>query len=156
MGVVGVGDEVSDAVVDVALAEVADLEDAIGERLGELEPLAQVGDDLVVEEPLQLVGHAGRGDYDSARVVDDEGGGSAVWVVYGKSAFGNVGLSLVVGGHNEPTPAEALLDVLQEDGVAQKFTAGSVGDSLAGQVVLGRAEAAAGNDDVGAAQRFGR
>ena len=142
----------ADAVIDVAFSEVADLENAIGERLGQLKSLAQVRDDLVVEEPLQLVGHAGKGDDDAARVVDDEGWGSAIRVMDGKCTFGDVGLSLIVGGHDEPAPAEALLDVLQQCGIAHQLSPGGVGDGLTGQVVLGRAEAAARDDDVRAAE----
>ena len=41
----------------------------------------------------------------------------------------------------------------QHPGVLDQLAPGHLGDDLSGQIVLGRADAAAGNDDIGALQR---
>ena len=145
----------ADEVVHAALTHVGDLQDAIGDGLGEVEFPAQVGDYLVGEEPLELEGDAGQGEHYAARVFDDEGRGGAVGVIDDDGALRDVGQALVVGGHDEAPALEAALELLDKARFEDEPPAGGVGDYLSGQVVLGRAESAPGDDDVGAVEGVG-
>ena len=106
------GDQVADAVVDVALSKIADFEHSVGDRFGEIECPPKIRDDLVIEEPFQFVRDAGQCDDTPIRVVDDERRRRTVRVVHGDSPLRNICLALIVRRHDEASPAKSPLDVL--------------------------------------------
>ena len=83
-------------------------------------------------------------------MLDDERGCGAVGVLDGGGACGDVGLLEIVGGGDEVAAVEAFFDLGDEVGVADEFAVGDFGDDLAGEVVLGGADAAGGDDGIGA------
>src|SRR6185312_2148351 len=117
-----------------------------------------------VEERLELAGWAGEQDDDLAvrpalRAVDCRveplAGGAAGFVLEEDGAVDDVGLLLVVGRHGDAAGDEFLLQREEGCGVAMEGEAESGGDGFAGEVVLGGAEAAGEDDDVGAADGDG-
>ncbi len=84
--------------------------------------------------------------------VEELAGGAAVGVVEDLGAFEHVGLLGVVGRHDDAAGGEALVEAGEEIGVAMEREAEGGGDGLAGEVVLGGAEAAGEEDDVGAVE----
>ena len=69
-----------------------------------------------------------------------------------RGAFGDHGLADVDFRHGAGEAAEAFLNAAQDFFVAAKFAAEKIGDGFAGAVVVGGAEAAGGNDQVGAVE----
>jgi len=79
-------------------------------------------------------------------------GSAAVAVGQELGAGDDVGLAEVVGGHGHLAGGEALGDGGEDGGVAVEGATEGFGDGFAGEVVLGGAEAAGEEDDVGAGQ----
>jgi hypothetical protein len=64
-------------------------------------------------------------------------------------------LPLIVRRHDEPTRAEAPLDLFQEMRVEHQLATGHVGNNFTGEVVLRGTKAATGNNDVSSLQGLG-
>ena len=79
-------------------------------------------------------------------------GSGAVGIGKDGGAFENVGLLGIVGGHLPAALGEALLQTGEDFGIAVQGDAERFGDSFAGEVVFGGAEAAAEDQNVGAEQ----
>ena len=151
-GVARLGDQAADLVVHRAFPHVRHLQHPVGKGLRKFELAPGVGDHLVLEQPLHLMGHSGQRIDDALFVLDDEGRRGAVGVLHRNGAFGDVGLALVVGGHDHVAPAEPPVDLLQQPRVPHELAAAHLGDDLPGEVVPGRPEPAAGDDQVGPVQ----
>ncbi len=82
--------------------------------------------------------------------VEPLAGRAAVEVGQDLGAFDLVGLLGVVGRHLHVAGGEALLEELEDGLVAEEREIEGFGEALAGEVVLGGAEAAGEKDDVGA------
>ena len=142
----------ADFVIHPAFAQLGDLEYTIGNRFRQGKAASQVGLDLIVEQPLEFKRHAGQDEDNPSGVFDNKGRGCAVRVFNRDGALGNVGLAFVVGRHDKAAAAEALIDLFQQPRIADQLTAADFGHHLAGQVILGRTQAAAGNHNIGAVQ----
>ena len=114
----------------------------------------QIGGQLTVEHVLQLAGRAGEYGDGVVVVLDDAAGGRAAEVGHDDAAGGEVGLFDVVGGHFA-ADAGHVGDDRVETGLMELHGKVEVfGDHFLGEIVLGGAETAGGDDDVGAAQGF--
>ena len=143
------------AVIDGGLRDEGHAELAAGEKAR-----GQGGEearfDLVGEHGLELFGRAGEQD-DGARLGVDEGveelaGSAAVFVFEQDRAFEDVGLLGVVGRHGDAALGEAALKADEGGVVAAHADAKRGGGGFAGEVVLGGAEAAGKEDEVGAGE----
>ena len=109
--------------------------------------------DFGFEHGFEFVGHAGKEDEDVPVGFEPETRRGAARILENRGAFGNHGLADVDFRHGAGEAAEAFLDAAQDFFVAAKFAAEKIGDGFAGAVVVGGAEAAGGNDQVGAVER---
>ena len=121
-------------------------------------PLEEVGQHIVGDHLLHLVGDARHRVDDSGRAADRhlaaQPGGGADGVGDDAAADGDLGLAQVVRRHVSTPGAEQGCDVLDELGAAFEGGAHHLGDRLAGDVVGGGPEAAAHDDRVGAAEQL--
>jgi len=85
--------------------------------------------------------------------VEKLAGSAAVDVVEDLGAFDDVGLPGVVGRHGDAAGGEALVEAGEQLGAAMQWAAEGGGDGLAGEVVLGGAEASHKDDDIGTRER---
>ena len=118
--------------------------------------LEEVGQHRSVDHLLHLVGHARHGVDDLAAPTRQsrwQPGRGADRVRDDAAADGDVGLAQVVLGHVAAAGAEHAGDLVDELVVALERDAHHLGDRLPGDVVLGRAEAAADEHGVGVAER---
>ena len=113
---------------------------------------AQVGQDAPIEHLGHLVGHTGNGVDHLVPQRADEAGGGARPLRDDGGADGHVGLAGVVGRHGASTVLEEAGDDVDDLLVAHQLDPHDLGDGLPGDVVLGRAEAAADDDPVTAGQ----
>ena len=144
------------AVVDRGLRDESHAELAAGEKArGKAGGEARL--DLVDEHGFELFGRPGEQD-NGARLGVDEGAEelprcAAVLVFEQDGAFEDVGLLGVVGRHGDAALGEAALKSDEGGVVAAHADAESGGGGLAGEIVLGGAEAAGEEDEVGAGER---
>ena len=85
--------------------------------------------------------------------VEPLAGCAAVAVGEEFGAVDDLGLLFVVGRHGDAALGEAFVERGHGVGVFVEFDAERVGDAVAGEVVFRWAEAAGGDDDVGAGER---
>ena len=146
--------QVAEGLVDARLgqapqAEALDADGCAldGHRLDE-------GPQVVGEHRLHLAGHAGQDGHARVVAADDEAGRRALRVGQDGRALGHHGLDAVAGRHLAAVAVEAPLHVLERRVVEHEADARGTGHAVAGQIVLGRAEPAADDDQV-AVRRVG-
>ena len=114
------------------------------------------------EDGFEFFGRAGEEDDDLAvQVAGGRGpegvaplaGGAAVAVGEELGAVDDLGLLFVVGRHGDAARGETFVERGDGVGVFVELDAERVGDAVAREVVFGGAEAAGGDDDVGARER---
>ena len=128
----------------------------VGDGFRKIELAPRVGDHLVLEKPLHLVGHPRQRVDDALLVLDDERRRGAVGILHRNGAFGDVGLALVVGRHDHAAAPKPVVDLLQQARVPQQSAAAHLGDDFPGKIVLGGSKSAAGDDEVSPVQGPGR
>ena len=143
--------ERADARFDVGFAEAGDAEVA-GKETFAVAQFREARSDFGSEHGFQFVGHAGKKDEDVSAGFEPQAGRGAARIRENRSAFGDHGLTDVDFRHGAREAAEAFLDAAEDFFVAAKFSAEEFGDGFAGAVVVGGAEAAGGNDQVGAVE----
>ena len=108
------------------------------------------------EHAPQFGRHAGKQNDDVAIGFEPQSRRGAARVGQNRGAFGNHGLTIVDFGHRAAEAAKAFLDATQDFFVAKQFSAEQIGDGFARAVVVGGAEAAGGNDQIGAVERVAK
>ena len=112
--------------------------------------------DFLLEHGAQLCRHAGKQNQNVAARFEPQAGRGAARIRKHRGAFGDHGLAAIDFGHDAAEAAKAFLDVAQHAFVQVQFAAEKFGDGFAGAVVVGGAEAAAGDDQVGAIERVAK
>ena len=138
----------ADAVIHRAFAQLSHLQHAAMDHLVEVPAAAQVGHHLVLHQPLHLERHARQADHGAALILDDECRSGAVGIGHQGSAPWQQRLLLVVRGEHESARAEPLLQVAQRAGVALQGSPEYPRHRLAGEIVLGGPQPAAGDHAV--------
>src|SRR5262249_23729873 len=96
---------------------------------------------------------AGQQNYKLSVLIHLDPRGGTIWIRQDGGALWNQCLSFVIGGHLISAAGESLADLLQNVVIQQKLSGGHPGEDLAGDVVLGRAKPASGDDGIRASQR---
>src|SRR5215216_7108721 len=148
-GGVGGLEQGGDHLVDGALAQAGGL-DGAGDDHGAGGAALELGGDLLLPHARHLGGGAGHGDDEGAVLLGPPAGGGAARIGDGARAGGEPGLLEVALGHGGAAAGEPGAQLLFELGIDPGGLAEEVGDGVAGDVVLGGAEAAGGEDEVGA------
>ena len=143
--------ERADARFDIGFAEAGDAQIA-GEQALVVTHFGEARSDFGFEHGFEFAGHAGKKDEDVSIGFEPETRRGAARILENRGAFGDHGLADVDFGHGAREAAEAFLDAAEDFFVAAKFAAEEVGDRFAGAVIVGGAEAAGGNDQVGAVE----
>src|SRR5262245_21237964 len=151
-GILGVGNEMPHEVIHAALSQFSNLEDTVRDDLRERKLPAQIRGDFVIEQPLQFKWYSWENENTSPWVFDDEGRRCAIGVVHRNRTFGHICLPLIIGGHDKPAVAEAMLDLFKERFMEDQFAPRDFGNRLTGQIILRRAKTSAGDDHIGALQ----
>ena len=94
--------------------------------------------------------HAGKQNDDVAIGFEPQRRSGATRIRQDRGAFGNHGLAFIYFGHGAREAAKTLLDFAHDGFVQVQLAAEQVGNGFARAVVIGGAEAAAGDDQVGA------
>ncbi len=102
------------------------------------------------ENGFQFVRHAGKQHDDVTIGFEPQCGSRAAWIRENRGAFGNHGLALIYFGHGARETAEAFLNFAHDGFVEVQLAAEKFGDGFARAIVVGGAEAAARDDQVGA------
>lgn len=150
-GDLGEVEEVLEAVFEGGFADADDAEDA-GDEAGAVAEFEQGLFDGAVEHGEEFVGGAGEADDDFAVFSGDEAGGGSVGVFDWFGAGGALGLAVLVGGEGDAAGAHEGFEAPFDFGVFDEGVLEGGGDGVAGEVVLGGAESADGEDDVGAGE----
>ena len=154
-GGIGIGIQLverANARFDVGFAEAGDAQVA-GEEALFVPHFREARRDFGFEHGFQFVGHAGKQHEDVSIGFEPESRRGAARIWENRGAFGDHGLAHVDFRHGAREAAKAFLDVAQDGFVAAKLSAEKIGDGFARAVVVGGAEAAGGNDQVGAVER---
>ena len=106
---------------------------------------------MALEHRLELVRRTGQQHGDGAGLLDPLSGRGAAIVGQNVGALDHEGLALVDLGHGAFGGGEALRQPVGDVGVEDQLAVERLGDGVAGDIVLGGAEAAGENHDGGAA-----
>lgn len=150
-GDLGVLEEVLELFFEGGFADTYDAEGA-GDEFGAVAEGAEAVGDGAVEHGEEFVGGAGEADDGFSVFGGKEAGGGAVGVGEGVGAVGAEGLAILAGDHRAVTPLHEDFDLAFEGRVFDERGIEGGGDAFAGEVVLGGAESADGEDDVGAGE----
>src|SRR5277367_123536 len=145
--------ERADARFDVGFAEAGGAQVA-GEEALVTRNFGETRADFGFENGFQLVRHAGEQHDDVAIGFQPQRRSSAARIRENGGSFGNHGLAFIDFRHGARETAETFLDFAHDGFVEMKFAAEKFGDGFARAVVVGGAQAAAGDDQVGAVERM--
>ena len=116
----------------------------------------QLGQHPRVEHVPHLHRHAGQREQQFPVLLCPDAGGRPYFVLNGVRPLGNAGLNGIPGGHLDPPELEELLHLLQQVRVKHQLHAQELGESLSGQVVIGRSQSAGSHHHIRFAGRQGQ